>query len=104
MPEMELEGAGLQAAKIASKASKFEKIAAETEGATFRVGEVLQDGRVAGVGPGASENLLNLARIFKLNYNSPAARQVLENLNTPVSEFISKYRLGAFEQSFQANI
>ncbi len=54
-------------------------------------------GETGAVGPGVG--LLRLAQKYGLNANSPKARQLLENLNVKVEDFVGKYRLGSIKQA-----
>ena len=43
--------------------------------------------------------MLKLAQKYGLNANSPKTRQLLENLNTKVEDFVGKYRLGSIKNA-----
>jgi hypothetical protein len=54
-------------------------------------------GETGAVGPGVG--LLKLAQKYGLNANSPKTRQLLENLNVKVEDFVGKYRLGSIKNA-----
>jgi hypothetical protein len=54
-------------------------------------------GETGALGPGVG--LLKLAQRYGLNANSPKARQLLENLDMKVEDFVGKYRLGSIKQA-----
>jgi len=54
-------------------------------------------GETGAVGPGVG--LLRLAQKYGLNLNSPKARQILENLDMSVEEFVGKFRQGSIKQA-----
>jgi hypothetical protein len=54
-------------------------------------------GEIGAIGPGVA--LLKLAQKYGLNANSPKSRQVLENLDMRVEDFVGKYRLGSIKNA-----
>jgi hypothetical protein len=74
-------------------------IALVADGVEF--GTVLADGTVAGASAlGAAPNLVRLGQKFGLNADSAVARNILENLNMTVSQFISENRAASILRKF----
>ncbi|MES5484933.1 RHS repeat-associated core domain-containing protein [Bradyrhizobium sp. INPA03-11B] len=64
-------------------------------------GTVLRNGTVAGASPlGAAPNLARLGAKFGINANSEVGANILQNLNTPVANFIAQNRLAGILREF----
>jgi hypothetical protein len=59
-------------------------------------------GGASGGGGGGSADNTGLARKFGLNASSPTSQQILNNVNTKVSDFISQFRSGSLRSVFPA--
>ncbi|MEA1675399.1 RHS repeat-associated core domain-containing protein [Nitrospirillum sp. BR 11163] len=65
------------------------------------IGTILSNGLVAGADAlGAAPNLVRLGKKFGINASSEVGANILQNLNTPVSEFIAQNRLGSILSVF----
>ncbi|PWN59928.1 hypothetical protein C1634_018085 [Chryseobacterium viscerum] len=58
-----------------------------------KVGNIAKMGNFGG-------KFMKLAKLFRLNINSPTTMSILENLDKPVQEFISTYRKGSIKAVF----
>jgi hypothetical protein len=97
-------GAGTIAGTTARTAAPIERAAVTTaREVEYEIGDILPNGTVAGANPlGAAPNLVKLGKKFGLNASSATSRNVLENLNMPVHQFISQNRKASILREFPA--
>jgi RHS repeat-associated protein len=96
-----LKDAGDRAARDTStfiiSSAAFATAYASTYAAPAIIAGLAAMGETGAAGPGAG--LLKLAQKYGLNLNSEKSRQILQDLDMSVEEFVGKYRLGSVKQA-----